>query len=1019
MTITHRALLLLLLCLAPLAFSAGCQGPSIAPEQRLETAEAEAKAQHFATLGSIAATRTAIALTEPPAAATLLPTEPLPTSAPTITPTPDPFPTRVKGNIYVAEQRFEGGWMFWLQPNRQIWLLSADAAGAKIWSVYDDSFVDGQAESDPNIIPPANRYQPVRGFGKLWRENLEVRQTPGLGAGWRDRAYHQVRISPGRPCQQRECLCAPAPASIVCAAPAAIHSSSTKTASPGPAPANRRRVYKMQHLRRQSIAADQAFEFHIAADARISKTDYCDDQAWRPRLGKRDEAALALQTEFGGRAGLASLVPMLRFGDRLIYQPQFFAQQPVITAFAPSFMQIDSMPLPELEMQTRFLALESHASGGEFTLRNLGGEALEFQFELFGHVIINGRKMKLNVLTMADYSLALHLGQIGNINPVATLEGARFEVYGGRIKSPKLGLPLALAPGETKRIQFVVAGLPDMRDSYSVAMNWLSRPWTQYFERIDRAAKSLPKFHTGKQDWDLLLDLSYAQLVKAFMDPSEHLPHASLVANRASNRGWSRRGDGSDHIRAWSGQDPTDAWLAVSAIAAVDQDLAKAVIRNYLSTQDEKGRIDRQPGLGGQRQGLLQMPILARLCQGLVELWDDSDFAGEVLPGLLAFFDAWLRADADNDGLPEWQSERQLGYIALPTFGARMAWAQGADIRQMETPDLLAYLISEADALMRLAERIGDETAAARMAEKLAELEAHLDSLWDGERYAYRDRDTHLTTPGLQLLQRGAGDHEHQIGKTLPAPARIMIRVVGGVSHAPRISMTLEGKDAQGKAIAIEAPVEDFRWHNRQGVYITQAPLSHVERIAIRGLSRVYKVYASAIDSSKLDINALLPLWTGRLAPERARKLVDLALDESHFLRPKGITMVSARDRNYDPSNARGGGGIWLYWLSLVCQGMQRAGYAHKAALVLERVLDMQARTLKREGKLAQFYHADEAKSFGEDHHIAGIAPLALLHDVIGIRIIAPDKTWVGGPFGWREPISVEQHGVTVRRSAN
>ena len=774
----------------------------------------------------------------------------------------------------------------------------------------------------------------------------------------------------------------------------------------------------MQHLRRQSIAADQDFEFHIAADARISKTDYCDDQAWRPRLGKRDEAALALQTEFGGRAGLASLVPMLRFGDRLIYQPQFFAKPPVITAFAPSFMQIEAMPLPELEMTTRFLALESHASGGEFTLCNQGGETVEFQFELFGNVIINARKMKLNVLTMADYSLALHLGQIGNINPVVTLEGARFEVYGGRIRSPKLGLPLRLAPGESKRIQFVVAGLPDMRDSYSVAMNWLSRPWQAYLERVDSAAKSLPKICTGNKDWDLLLDLSYAQLVKAFMDPSEHLPHASLVANRASNRGWSRRGDGSDHIRAWSGQDPTDAYLAVNAIATVDQDLAKAIIRNYLSTQDENGHIDRQPGLGGQRQGLLNMPILARLCQCLVELCDDSDFANEVLPGLLAFFDAWLRADEDNDGAPEWQSERQLGYIALPTFGRRLAWAQGADIRQMETPDLLAYLISEADALMRLAERSGDDNAAARMSSALAELEAHLEAFWDGERYAYRDRDTHLTTAGMQLLQRGAGDHEHEIRQDVPAPACVKIRVVGGVSQAPRINMTLTGKDALGKAIVIEAPVDDFRWHNRQGVFITQ-PLSYVERIAIRGLSRVYKVFASTIDSSKLDINSLLPLWTGRLTAERARQLVDLAMDESHFLRSNGITMVSARDRHYDPSNARGGGGIWLYWLTLVCQGMHRAGYTQDATQVLERVLDMQSRTLKRAGKLAQFYHADEAKSFGEDHHIAGIAPLALLQDVIGIRIIGPDKVWVGGPFVWREPISVEQHGVKVRRSAD
>ena len=101
-----------------------CQGPTIAPEQRTATAEAEAVAQHIATLGSIAATATAeYAPTE------VDPTEVLPTATATITPTPDPFPTQVKASIYVAEQRFEHGWMFWLQPNRQIWVLTQDSAG--------------------------------------------------------------------------------------------------------------------------------------------------------------------------------------------------------------------------------------------------------------------------------------------------------------------------------------------------------------------------------------------------------------------------------------------------------------------------------------------------------------------------------------------------------------------------------------------------------------------------------------------------------------------------------------------------------------------------------------------------------------------------------------------------------------------------------------------------------------------------------------------------------------------------
>ena len=413
------------------------------------------------------------------------------------------------------------------------------------------------------------------------------------------------------------------------------------------------------------------------------------------------------------------------------------------------------------------------------------------------------------------------------------------------------------------------------------------------------------------------------------------------------------------------------------------------------------------------------MPILARLNLKIVAQTDDQDFAAEVLPALVAFFGRWLEADADDDGVPEWQSERQLGYIALPTFGRGQAWAQGADIRQMETPDLLAYLISEADALAQMATLVRDEAIAEVVTEKLKGLEERLEEFWDGTRYAYRDRDSHFTSDGRQLLQRGAGDQIHQIGEELATPARLMIRVVGGVSQRPRITLHLEGKDENGDNCTIEAAVDDFLWQNRQGVYTTKEPLSQVERIAVKGLSRVYKVYAQTIDSSKVDINGLLPLWTGRLTLQRAAKLVELALDEAHFLRPNGLTMVSASDRNYDPSNARGGGGIWMYWLTLICEGMLKAGFRAEATEILKRVLDMLARVLAREGKLSRFYHADEAKGFGEDHHIGGIVPVSLLNDVIGIRIVAADKVWVGDAFTWGDPISVEQHGVIVRRSSD
>jgi len=101
-----------------------------------------------------------------------------PTSLPA-TATPDPFPTPVLAQISVAEQRFENGRMFWLQPVDQIWVMTVDENDDQVWSIYDDDFIEGEPEIDPSIDVPDGFYQPERGFGQLWRDNPEVRQALG------------------------------------------------------------------------------------------------------------------------------------------------------------------------------------------------------------------------------------------------------------------------------------------------------------------------------------------------------------------------------------------------------------------------------------------------------------------------------------------------------------------------------------------------------------------------------------------------------------------------------------------------------------------------------------------------------------------------------------------------------------------------------------------------------------------------------------------------------------------------
>ncbi len=105
----------------------------------------------------------------PPPTVTPAPTKP------EYTPLPPAFPTPIEAQIYVAEQVFEHGRMFWIEPLLEIWVI---VEGGE-WLIYEDTFVKGDPEDDPSLTPPPDLRQPIRGFGKVWREHPELQESLG------------------------------------------------------------------------------------------------------------------------------------------------------------------------------------------------------------------------------------------------------------------------------------------------------------------------------------------------------------------------------------------------------------------------------------------------------------------------------------------------------------------------------------------------------------------------------------------------------------------------------------------------------------------------------------------------------------------------------------------------------------------------------------------------------------------------------------------------------------------------
>jgi serine/threonine-protein kinase len=155
----------------------------------------------------------------PPAPPTAAPTEP-PTATPTATPEPSPTPTegvpptptpcqvavapdlaaflqaqaavantlgcatQAGQDRQIAEQNFQRGAMIWVAGtsgrNGTIYVIVDDEAHSQTtWQVYEDTWQESDSADSGDATPPPGRYEPMRGFGKLWYAHQDVREALG------------------------------------------------------------------------------------------------------------------------------------------------------------------------------------------------------------------------------------------------------------------------------------------------------------------------------------------------------------------------------------------------------------------------------------------------------------------------------------------------------------------------------------------------------------------------------------------------------------------------------------------------------------------------------------------------------------------------------------------------------------------------------------------------------------------------------------------------------------------------
>ncbi len=87
-----------------------------------------------------------------------------------------PCPVVEVKSVQAAFQAFEGGYMIWRSDYKRIYVLATRSYPRL--DAYLDTWIDGDV-IDIDDAPPSGRYQPERGFGKVWAEHRSVRDALG------------------------------------------------------------------------------------------------------------------------------------------------------------------------------------------------------------------------------------------------------------------------------------------------------------------------------------------------------------------------------------------------------------------------------------------------------------------------------------------------------------------------------------------------------------------------------------------------------------------------------------------------------------------------------------------------------------------------------------------------------------------------------------------------------------------------------------------------------------------------
>jgi hypothetical protein len=761
-------------------------------------------------------------------------------------------------------------------------------------------------------------------------------------------------------------------------------------------------------MRTWSLKAGDPCAMVLSADFRFCEPDYLNDHNWEIKSGTGDSNTLEVQTTYGLRARSMRIFPSFKLDKKNVTNPEKFASPPRLMHFFPNFLQFSFSPFQGVNISAEYWLPSSQTLACRMSFHNQTTKTLDLQYEVCGMLIpIEGQSLAASSLQ----SVNVLAGKTSDLEPVVFLTGGPLHGPG---PNTSLLLDVKLSPLASRNFTWVQAALTDTQASFDLARHTAARPWDAEKARILLTnAAQIVDIETGDPDWDAAMAFSQVTALRLFFNASDHMPNPSFVLARQPDHGYSAREDGREHGSLWSGQNVHDVFFMTNLLPGTPE-LAAGLLRNFLSTQDEAGFVDCQPGLVGQRGRWLAAPLLASLALKIYQQTGDKEFLREVFPKLLSFLKLWFdpKHDRDGDGFPEWDHPVQTGFEDNPVFNSLY---QGVDIRFFEDPSLAASLYRESKCLITLAGEMdipGESESLKNWADSML---FNIKQCWNKSTsfYQNRDRDTHLRLKTKPILKH-PGSGEFKVNKEFRQPVRLVFQVSGNSRDSRSVNVHIQGKTSNQPVIE-NLSRSDFRWEQDTGVATSQLVYNSVDVIEVTGLTQNNRLVVRSVDYVQEDQTGFLPLWAGIPGENEAEELINQKLlDPQTFWHPAGISTIGLSNK---PQQVLEDMLVQFPWNNFIGEGLLTYDKRSEASILVTRMIQTTIGSLKQDGAFYNSYRAKEGTGFGERNSLHGLVPVGLFLRTLGVQIISAQSVRLEGinPFPW--PVTVKYRGLTIIRN--